>query len=89
MNSSLHPAIKHKNQANLERTNDASCASKASMCSRGYFNDKYIGELARAVRRTPLIHRGYFARVFAVDAIIRDYLNFMPSESRKQVRFCL
>ena len=58
----------------VAETADDAAVSKASAVRPGYYVDPYVLEVVKKpVRRSPLINRGYFARVAAVDLILRRF----------------
>jgi hypothetical protein len=58
----------------VAETADDAAMSKASAVRQGYYADPYVLEIVKKpVRRSPLINRGYFARVTAVDLIVRRF----------------
>ena len=64
------------NQQTVQETNDHSILSKASVAQHGYFNDPYLKLFcSRIARRAPLIHRGYYIRVKAIDHILHSFLD--------------
>ena len=69
----MDPAIAQTDK--VKETADDAAMSKASAVRHGYYADPYVLEVVKKpVRRSPLINRGYFARVAAVDLIIRRFV---------------
>eukprot|EP00731_Ephydatia_muelleri_P013648 Em0007g958a len=59
----------------VQGTNDSSIASKLSMVNAGYFCDPYLKFfVTKSPRRAPIINRGYYVRVKAVDHLLRAFL---------------
>jgi tRNA wybutosine-synthesizing protein 4 len=58
------------------QTNDSSIVSKRSVCSL-YFPDEpdyYAPFVGKHVRRNPLINRGYWLRMHAIEQVVRHFL---------------
>lgn len=54
---------------------DDAAVSKLSACLLGYYEDEYMKVFVRKqTRRSPLINRGYYARVAAMDIVIGRFL---------------
>lgn len=68
-------------RSTVEETNDDAALSKLSAVTQGYYEDPFISLFVRGTRtrRSPLINRGYFARVAARDAVIRSFLHQIPN----------
>lgn len=60
----------------VQATNGDATQCKASAVERGYYKDEFISHFARrpVERKLPEIHRGYFARVYAVEAFVHQFL---------------
>ena len=59
----------------VQETNDSSILSKASIVNLGYFSDPFLHLFTtRPVRRSPLIHRGYYVRAKAIDYILKQFI---------------
>uniref|UniRef100_A0A8C7WV45 [Phosphatase 2A protein]-leucine-carboxy methyltransferase 1 n=1 Tax=Oryzias sinensis TaxID=183150 RepID=A0A8C7WV45_9TELE len=70
----------------VQGTNDSSVLSKASAAAQGYFRDAFIQHfVCRAVRRSPLINRGYYVRWRAVDHCVRRFLQTTDRCPRRQI----
>ncbi|XP_051000437.1 tRNA wybutosine-synthesizing protein 4 [Acomys russatus] len=73
----------------VQGTNDSSALSKRSLAAHGYVRDDFAALLAPGpVRRTPLIHRGYYVRTRAVRHCVRAFLQLaaaLPAPNRAQV----
>ncbi|XP_078795157.1 tRNA wybutosine-synthesizing protein 4 isoform X4 [Oryzias latipes] len=70
----------------VQGTNDSSVLSKAAAAAQGYFRDAFIQHfVCRAVRRSPLINRGYYVRWRAVDHCIRGFLQTTDRCPRRQI----
>ncbi|XP_055328877.1 tRNA wybutosine-synthesizing protein 4-like [Paramacrobiotus metropolitanus] len=66
-------ALRH--DESVQKTNDFSSVSKCSMTAAGYMKDEFMQHfVAKKVRRTPLINRGYFVRMHAVHSVIDTFL---------------
>lgn len=60
----------------LWQTNDSSIVSKRSVCKL-YFSkepDYYEPVVPKFVRRNPLINRGYWLRMHAIEQVVRQFL---------------
>ena len=69
----------------VQETNDSSILSKASIVNLGYFNDPFLHLFtARPVRRSPLIHRGYYVRAKAIDYMLKQFIN-TPIATERQI----
>lgn len=64
------------NSSTVQGTNDCSILSKHAMCHAGYMNDEFLNvfTLKSAPRRAPLINRGYYVRMKAIDSLLRAFL---------------
>jgi len=52
-----------------------------SSCMKGYYEDEFIREfIGRDCKRSPLINRGYYARVAAMDMVISRFLDNIEGE---------
>ncbi|KAJ6851557.1 tRNA wybutosine-synthesizing protein 4 [Iris pallida] len=72
------PSHASSHTAAVQATNDDASASKLSCVTKGYMKDDYVHLFVRkAVRRSPIINRGYFARWAALRKLI---LQFLKSE---------
>lgn len=73
----------------VRSTNDDASASKASCVARGYLKDPFAKQFVRrVVMRPPLINRGYFTRVHALQKVVRAFLdrgNCRAGPSQRQV----
>lgn len=61
----------------VEGTSDDAAISKLSAATLGYFDDKFMTYFVgrkKFIRRSPIINRGYFARVAARDELIKQFL---------------
>lgn len=66
-----------------ETASDAS-QCKLSACQLGYYSDAYAQFFVKAPsRRMPIINRGYYARVAAIETLVRKFLG--TEQQRKQV----
>lgn len=72
------------NDVSVQGTNDCSILSKHAMVSKGYMNDSYLKAftLKDAPRRSPLINRGYYVRMKAVEDVLQS---FLTTVGKKQV----
>lgn len=69
----------------VEATSDDAAISKLSATKLGYFDDKYMTYFVarkKFIRRSPIINRGYFARVAARDKVVEDFLRATNRESQ-------
>lgn len=72
----------------VEATSDDAAISKLSSARLGYFKDdfmQYFVSKRKITRRSPIINRGYFARVAARDKILLDFLRLTGTEIKKQI----
>jgi [phosphatase 2A protein]-leucine-carboxy methyltransferase len=68
------------------QTNDDATSCKRSAVRMGYWKDDFIESMMgdrtpKPTRRTPEIHRGYFARVQAFDELIHQFLQSIQSKN--------
>lgn len=62
----------------VEGTSDDAAISKLSAATLGYFDDKFMTYFVgrkKFIRRSPIINRGYFARVAARDEVVTQFLD--------------
>lgn len=70
-----NPSDSHSSTTAVQATNDDASASKLSCVNKGYMKDEYIHLFVRrAVRRSPIINRGYFARWAALRKLLLQFL---------------
>eukprot|EP01138_Halocafeteria_seosinensis_P003037 gb/GECG01003101.1/.p1 GENE.gb/GECG01003101.1/~~gb/GECG01003101.1/.p1 ORF type:complete len:382 (+),score=56.12 gb/GECG01003101.1/:1-1146(+) len=63
-------------QGNVEGTSDDAAVSKLSAVKLGYIDDPFLHYFVKKhKRRSPLINRGYFARMIALETIATDFVN--------------
>lgn len=55
----------------VRSTNDDATACKLSAVHIGYYTDPFVTCFARLSRKAPLINRGYFARVNAIESLTK------------------
>lgn len=74
------------NRAVMETASDASLC-KLSASTLGYFEDPFVQYFVKSPsRRMPIINRGYYARVAAIESLVARFLQSSGSiEERKQV----
>ena len=79
--------VKKKNKdQTVQETNDSSILSKASIVELGYFNDPFLKLFTtKAVRRAPLIHRGYYVRSKAIDYVLTSFLRLFKGVDKIQI----
>ncbi|XP_006831947.1 PREDICTED: leucine carboxyl methyltransferase 2 [Chrysochloris asiatica] len=71
----MGPRSRERRAGAVQNTNDSSALSKSSLAARGYVHDTFAALLVpRTVRRTPLIHRGYYVRARAVRHCVCAFL---------------
>ena len=61
----------------VQGTNDDACISKLSAINKGYYEDPYLQyfiKVNKVTKRSPLINRGYYARVSAVWKLLNNFL---------------
>lgn len=67
-------------------TSDDAAISKLSATEKGYFEDPFLHYFVpQPSRRPPLINRGYYARVAAIRAIVREWLSLAPTTKKRQI----
>lgn len=85
----MGPRSRQRRAGTVQSTNDSSSLSKRSLAAHGYVRDPFAALLVPGpVRRTPLIHRGYYVRARAVRHCVRAFLEFtggLPSPTRAQI----
>ena len=60
----------------VQLTADDALVSKHSAANLGYVSDPFLGAFVRKpARRSPLINRGYYARVAAIQCIIQQFID--------------
>ncbi|GBG24562.1 Leucine carboxyl methyltransferase 1 [Hondaea fermentalgiana] len=70
----------------VQGTSDDAAVSKLSACLLGYYEDDFMRIfVGKETRRSPLINRGYFARVAAMDMIIERFMEATASGQRQIV----
>lgn len=70
-------------RAVMETASDASLC-KLSASALGYFEDPFVQYFVKSPsRRMPIINRGYYARVAAIESLVTRFLQ--STEQRKQV----
>ena len=76
---------RQKNEESIMGTNDSSIVSKRSV-ERLYYPEPHFFRyfVKKPQRRAPLINRGYWLRMHAVDTVVRNFLE-EPSAKRKIV----
>ena len=68
----------------VQETADDAALSKCSAVRAGYYADPFISQFFRKPqRRSPLINRGYFARIAAVDLILHRFLAICHANGQK------
>ncbi|CAI5995298.1 unnamed protein product [Closterium sp. NIES-64] len=64
------------NEKYVQATNDDATVSKLSCVTKGYFQDPFVKLFVRRpARRSPVIHRGYFARWAALQQLVDQFLS--------------
>ncbi|XP_021505524.1 tRNA wybutosine-synthesizing protein 4 [Meriones unguiculatus] len=85
----MGPQGRERRAGTVQGTNDSSALSKRSLAAHGYVRDAFAALLAPGpVRRTPLIHRGYYVRARAVRHCVRAFLRLAgapPAPARTQI----
>nr|XP_055071846.1 tRNA wybutosine-synthesizing protein 4 [Misgurnus anguillicaudatus] len=70
----------------VQGTNDSSVVSKVSAAAQGYFNDQFLKHfVCKVSRRAPLINRGYYVRMKAVDHCVKQFFYATESCLRRQI----
>lgn len=71
-------------KSNVEDTNDDAALSKLSAVKLGYYKDDYLSHFVRntSIRRSPLINRGYFARIEARDTLVAKFLSVTKNKAQ-------
>ncbi|CAI5502780.1 unnamed protein product [Closterium sp. Naga37s-1] len=68
------------NEKYVQATNDDATVSKLSCVAKGYFQDPFVKLFVRRpARRSPVIHRGYFARWAALQQLVDQFLSVYGS----------
>jgi tRNA wybutosine-synthesizing protein 4 len=68
----------------VQETADDAAISKCSAVRAGYYADPFIAQfLRKPLRRSPLINRGYFARIASVDLIVHRFLGICRAMDTK------
>ncbi|XP_056611537.1 tRNA wybutosine-synthesizing protein 4 [Triplophysa dalaica] len=83
-------AIKSKKEqgkdVSVQGTNDSSVVSKVSAAAQGYFHDDFLKYfVCKVTRRAPLINRGYYIRLKAVDHCLKQFFHATESCLRRQI----
>lgn len=85
----MGPRSRQRRTGTVQSTNDSSSLSKRSLAAQGYVSDAFAPLLVPGiVRRTPLIHRGYYVRARAVRHCVRAFLDLtgaIRSPTRAQI----
>lgn len=85
----MGPRSRERRAGTVQSTNDSSALSKRSLAAHGYVRDAFAALLVPGpVRRTPLIHRGYYVRARAVRHCVRAFLQrtgALPVPTRAQI----
>lgn len=67
--------VDNSNEESVQLTADDALVSKQSAANLGYFNDRFLScFVKRPSKRSPLINRGYYARVAAIQTLIVKFL---------------
>eukprot|EP00871_Galdieria_phlegrea_P004989 jgi/Galph1/5491/GphlegSOOS_G4155.1 len=70
----------------IQQTNEDATLSKYCSVSKGYYRDPYIGFFIQSKsKRQPLINRGTFARVYAVQSLIEKFLSCTTAYRKRQI----
>ncbi|CAI5477680.1 unnamed protein product [Closterium sp. Yama58-4] len=73
---STAPGVMAGNEKYVQATNDDATVSKLSCVTKGYFQDPFVKLFVRRpARRSPVIHRGYFARWAALQQLVDQFLS--------------
>ena len=84
MATKLQKSSKQRHDTAVQGTNDSSIVSKCSAANLGYFNDKFLQYfVAKQVRRSPLLNRGYYIRAKAIQRVFNNFL--ANQETKKQI----
>ncbi|XP_010523103.1 PREDICTED: leucine carboxyl methyltransferase 1 isoform X2 [Tarenaya hassleriana] len=80
-------AESRSNRAAVQATNDDASASKLSCVKKGYIKDDYVQLFVRrAIRRSPIINRGYFARWAALRKLLLQFLDSVATSDQTQTK---
>ncbi|GJP56523.1 hypothetical protein CLOM_g15587 [Closterium sp. NIES-68] len=72
------------NEKYVQATNDDATVSKLSCVTKGYFQDPFVKLFVRRPsRRSPVIHRGYFARWAALQQLVDQFLAVNGAASKE------
>ncbi|EME28048.1 tRNA wybutosine-synthesizing protein 4 [Galdieria sulphuraria] len=73
-------------QRAIQQTNDDAAISKYCAVSKGYYNDPFISLFVKTKeKRQPLINRGTYARVQAVQLLVERFLHLTKRYGKRQV----
>ncbi|XP_014772780.1 tRNA wybutosine-synthesizing protein 4 isoform X1 [Octopus bimaculoides] len=85
INRKRSKTVKSRSNTAVQGTNDCSIVSKSSMVKYGYFQDQFLSYfVAKESRRSPLIHRGYYIRSYAIDYFLKLFLKASNEISEKR-----
>ncbi|KAI9253404.1 S-adenosyl-L-methionine-dependent methyltransferase [Phascolomyces articulosus] len=69
----------------IRGTNDDATISRLSAVNLGYFKDPFVQFFVkRPIRRSPIINRGSYIRNYALDQLVRQFLN-LDTPKKKQI----
>eukprot|EP00042_Codosiga_hollandica_P015529 m.37214 g.37214 ORF g.37214 m.37214 type:complete len:224 (-) comp44952_c0_seq2:478-1149(-) len=69
----------------VRATNDDAAFCKRSAVTKGYWSDAYVAAFTSGWDRRskpPLVHRGYFARVKALDIVVKQFVGLAGARSQ-------
>ncbi|KAF2076584.1 hypothetical protein CYY_002135 [Polysphondylium violaceum] len=75
-----------KQRESIIGTNDDAASCKLSAVNLGYYKDDYVKYFVKkAIKRPPLINRGFFTRIQCIEDLILQFLNTYPQSEAKQI----
>ncbi|KAK9914942.1 hypothetical protein WJX75_002652 [Coccomyxa subellipsoidea] len=76
------PTLSRGGDISVQGTNDDAQISKLSCAKLGYYRDDFLKYFVRrSSRRSPLINRGYFARVLALRQLLQQFFDVISQET--------
>src|SRR6476619_3392835 len=70
----------------VQNTANDACACKYGASLKGYFADPYLSSFVRApVIKPPIINRGYYARITAVNMAVAEFMQQTASAECRQI----
>ncbi|KYQ99815.1 leucine carboxyl methyltransferase [Tieghemostelium lacteum] len=80
-----HFSMKQGQKESIISTNDDAASCKLSAVDKGYYIDDFVKHFVKVpIKRPPLINRGFFSRVEAIEQFIKQFFTSY-SQERKQI----